>query len=532
MTVETQSQSPSRLQNLLKPERIPLGTKVVRNAAYNGARLLLLAPLPLLVIPFFLKKLGTSGYGTWAVFLAVSGVTSLADLGLVATLSKHVAEFYALEDIPALNRLVNTGFILYSTIAAALVAVLWSAAGLIIGTLFRSSVVAPNELHILWRYLMLLVLANILTLLFSSVVSGLQRMDLSTGLTALNTLSSAGLSILLLTWGWGLRGVLCAYMAAAWMTLCCYVYVMHKLLPGVRFKASECRWAMAKEIVNFSSKIYATQVAVIIHNQIEKLYLARFVGVVSVGWYDISSDLAVKLRAVPSLVLSPIMPAAAELDALNDQRRLEDLYFRAHKYLSFIVVPFVLYIVLVSKRFVELWVGPTLSVIAVPLSVLLVFNFINLTTGPGFLILVAKGRLNSGLYSACVGIVLNLSVSLILIRAYGFRGAVAGTAISLGLASSVFLYLFWRETSGAFSRVMRRAYLKPILCSLPVGIVLSALTHSRRSSWSGLVAFGVVFGVAYLVLLSSTRFFDGMDLSIAASVLRVPWIARRVVPDA
>lgn len=522
----------TRLQTLFKPEQISLRAKLIRNVCFCGARLVLLAPLPLLVIPFFIKKLGTSGYGTWAVFLAISGVTSLADLGLVTTLSKHVAEFYTLKDFRALSRLLNTGFVLYLAIATVLVLILSIGASSLIAMLFRSSLVSSTELHLLWRYLMCLVFANILTLLFSSVAVGLQRMDLSTSLASLNLLLATGLSVLLLSLGWGLQGILAAYVLAAWAALCCYVYVLHRLLPEIRPDLLDCRWSMAKEIFAFSVKTYVTQVVVVVHNQIEKLYLAWFVGVISVGWYDISSDLALKVRAIPNLVLSPMMPAASELDALNDQKRLEDLYYRTHKYLAFIGVPLTIYVVFISKKFVELWLGPALSVIALPFSVLVVTNFINLTTGPGLLVLVAKGKLNPGIYSAIVGLVLNVTVSLVLIRSYGFNGAVTGTALSLSIGSIVFLYLFQRETAGAFSAGLKRAYFKPVSSSLAIVSVLSMLTYSDQPSWSGLVTCAVVFAVAYLVSLRLLNFFDNFDLSIAESVLRIPAMTRGTVPDA
>jgi O-antigen/teichoic acid export membrane protein len=520
------------LRKFLKPERKAVGAKVIRNVIFNGIRLLLLVPLPLVVIPYFLKNLGTSGYGTWAVFLAISGATSLADLGLVTTLSKHVAEFYALKDFQALSRIINTGFVLYLIIACLLALIFWISSPLLLSTLFRNSSVPAEELQILWRYLLLLVVANVLTLMFSSVVLGLQRMDLSTVMTSLNLLASAGVSILFLSWNWGLRGVLYAYVSAAWITLCAYVYVSRRLLPEIKFNPLDCRWTEAREILSFSMKTYVTQIAVVIHNQIEKIYLARFVGVVSVGWYDIPSDLAVKLRGIPGLVLAPIMPAAAELQARNDQSRLADLYYRAHKYLAFIGVPFVLYIVFVSTRFVELWVGPSLSVIAVPLSVLLIVNFVNLMTGPGFLILVAGGKLKPGLHSALLGILLNLTLSLFLIRTYGFRGAVMGTSLSLGIASCLFMFLFQRETAGSFSKVMRRAYPKPLVCSLTIIAFLYVIEHSEQSSWSQLIVHGIAFAVAYFALLLLLRFFDRFDLAIVEGFLPVARVARRIIQDA
>jgi O-antigen/teichoic acid export membrane protein len=520
------------LQSILKPDNKPISTKVIRNVVFNGIRLVFLAPLPLVVVPFFLKKLGTAGYGTWAIFLAISSVTSLADLGLVTTLSKHLAEFYALKDFRALNRFVNTGFVLYLAIACFLAGILWVGSAPLLSALFRGSSVPPGELRVLWHYLVLLVVANILTLLFTSLLVGLQRMDLSASMTIFNMLASAGLSILFLVWNWGLRGVLVGYVSAASLTLCGHAYLLRKILPEIRLNPLDSDWDTAKEILSFSITTYVTSVAVVIHNQIEKIYLARFAGVVSVGWYDISSDLAVKLRAVPGFVLAPIMPAAAELNAHSNESKLDDLYYRAHKYLALIGVPFVLYIVFVAKRFVELWVGPALSVVAIPLSVLLIVNFVNLMTGPGFLILTGKGKLRPGLYSALLGIVLNLTLSFFLIRAYGFQGAVIGTSLSLSIASASFLFLYEQETRASFLKTIRRAYLKPITCSLIPIAFLWGLTGLHQSSWSGLVVGGIVFGIAYLVLLLLFQFFDSFDAAILKGLLPVSRIARRADPGA
>ena len=517
------------LRNLIKPEKKTLGAKVTRNVIFNGVKLVLLAPLPFVIIPYFLKKLGTSGYGTWAVFLAISGVTSLADVGLATALSKHVAEFHARRDFIGLSRILNTGFALYLGIDCVLIGVLWFSASFLLRTLFKTSSVSHTQLQQLWHLLLLLIFPNVLSLLFSSSVMGMQRMDLTSGISSLNLLLSAGLSIFALSKNWGLYGVLGGYVVAAWIALGMYVFVLHLLLPEIKASLKDCCLSVSKEILTFSVKTYVTQVAVVIHNQIEKLYLAQFVGVVQVGWYDISSDLALKFRGIPSVILSPVMPAASELHALRDQTRLRDLYFRAHKYLAFIGVPFVVYIAFISRQFVSLWVGPLLDILAIPLSVLLIVNFFNLTTGPGLLTLVAGNKLKPGLYSALLGMAMNVTLSFVLIRGYGFHGAIIGTSVSLCAASAFFLVLFRREMGSAFYGVMRSAYGKPLACSLLAVGFLWMLMHSYQPSWIKLAIGCVVFGFFYLVLMLFSRYFDSFDLAIVERYCHIPQIARRVI---
>jgi O-antigen/teichoic acid export membrane protein len=519
-------------RNLLKPEGISLGAKVTRNVIYTAARSILLAPLPFFLIPYFLKKLGSAGYGTWAVFLAVNGMTSLADFGLVTSISKHVAQYYALKDFRTLGQLISTGLALYLGIAFAVAGVLWASSGVLIAALFRNSVVPRTELVALWKFLILLVFANILTLLLSSIVIGLQRMDLSTGMNSLNLLLSAGLSVALLHQNLALRGILYSYTAAGWVVALLYAYIVWSLLPDVRVAVASCRWRMAKEITSFSLQTYVTQVAVAIHNQIEKFYLARFVGVISVGWYEISSDLALKLRGIPSLVLTPVMPAASELDARGLQQKLMDLYLRAHKYMAFVGIPIMVYVLLVSKRFVALWLGPSMSVVAFPLCILVLVNFFNLTSGPGFLILIGRGKLRPGVNSAVLGIILNLTLSFLLIRLYGFQGAVIGTSVSLCIATAYFLFEFKRETGSSPWELAKVAYLKPMVSSLPAAAALFFFLRFVRVSWLALFSGALIFGSVYCLFLLILRFFDSVDLQIVDGIVQIPSFVRRIVPNA
>jgi O-antigen/teichoic acid export membrane protein len=271
-----------------------------------------------------------------------------------------------------------------------------------------------------------------------------------------------------------------------------------------------------------------TQAAVAIHNQIEKIFLALFVGVEAVGWYDITSDVALKVRGVPGLLLGPVLPAASELEVRGEQDNLVELYYRTHKYLAFVGVPLVFFLALISRRFVELWIGQNLSFIAFPLSVLLLVNFFNLTTGPGYLIFAGRGILQPGIYSALVGISLNIPLSLGLIYLYGFRGAVVGTSLSLTIACAFFLYLFHTQTRNSVGRLIREAYVKPVLFSVVLLALEFLISPVREFSWLGLFLQGVVFAVAYATALLFARFFDRYDWAKFESVVPFIRFAKRI----
>jgi O-antigen/teichoic acid export membrane protein len=507
---------------------MPLSTKVMRNAMFGGLRYLLVAPIPFVMTPLILHKIGVGGYGTWAVFLAINGLTSLADLGLVGTLSKFVAEYYAHRDFGALSRVLSSGFALFLGLATVIGVGLWIATPWLAGWLFHGSAVVRTEVILLFRIFSVVVAANILNLMFSSVTAGLQRLDITNLISAGNLFLSALFSAMLLLQGQGLRGLVFGYIVSAVLTVCAYVLTVRSLLPKISINPLHFDKQEARKMFSFSFRLYFTQAAVAVNNQIEKLFLAFFVGVAAAGWYDIASDVASKIRGAIGFLLSPVLPAASELSALGDESRLRELYFRTHKYLALAGIPAVCFVAAVSGRFVDLWIGPAMKMVALPLAVLVVVSLLNLATGPGFLIYAGRGFLKPGVNGAIIGIASNLVLSFLLIYMYGFGGAVVGTSASLILAAVYFIWVFHVQTRYSFSQLMKAAYLKPLLCTSLAMTAVFVINPGTNVSWIGLLAMGLAFGLVYSILILLSRFFDAYDWSKIEGIIPAVRHARRL----
>ena len=513
----------------LAADSVPLGTKILRSVLFGGLRYLLIAPIPFVMTPLILHHVGVVGYGTWAVFLSINGLTSLADLGLVGTLSKFVADHHVRRDFPALARLMNSGLTLFLMLDCVVAATLSWAAPALANALFHGSAAANSDVIFLLRCFVLVVAANILTQLFSSITIGLQRLDLTNLVSTANAFLSALFGGALLLRGWGLRGLVYGYIASGLVTVTLHLILVRRLLPEVALNPFQFDATEARKMFSYSLRLYITQAAVVVHNQVEKVFLATMVGVAPVGWYDIGSDLALKMRGCIGIVLSPVLPAASELNALADESRMKELYFRAHKYLALCGVPAVCYAVSVSNRFVNLWLGPGMSVVVLPLNVLLVTNFVNLASGPGYLIFAGSGYLKPGIKSAGFGLVLNVVLSLALIYKFGFTGAVIGTSVSLVLASGYFVSMFHARTGYSLSRVLQESYLKPIVCSALAMSALILIRPLSNLSWIGLAGMGVAFGVLYAAAIVLSNFFDDYDWSKLERAMPVARHARRLL---
>src|SRR5580658_9733663 len=142
-----------------QPAPRPLGSKIMRSVVFGGFRYLLIAPIPFVMTPLILHRIGVAGYGSWAVFMAINGLTSLADLGLVGTLSKFVAEYYARQDFEALGRLLSSGLTLFLLLDLVIGSAVWGASPLLVGRLFRGSAMSQVDLVGLLRCFLIVIAA-------------------------------------------------------------------------------------------------------------------------------------------------------------------------------------------------------------------------------------------------------------------------------------------------------------------------------------------------------------------------------------
>ena len=307
---------------------------------------------------------------------------------------------------------------------------------------------------------------NFLTAPFSSVVLGLQRMDLSSALGFVGVVSNAIFTVAFLSLGWHLRGLLYANLAGALLGLALLAGSARMLLPEVSMNPFRFDRNEMKEIFSFSWRLYTTQVASVVQSQIEKVYLSWLIGVIPVGWYNIANSAGLKARRLPELLLSPLMAAASELDASGQGEELKELYYRSHKYMALLSVPIVMLSAVLCRPFVNLWLGPHLNVVAIPLALLVLTNIVILVTGPGTLISIGQGILAPSVNSAVSATVLNLVMSFFLIRSYGFPGAVVGTLVSSCIGVALFVYLFHRYTGFPYKRLLTESYLRPVGASL------------------------------------------------------------------
>lgn len=507
-----------------------LSFKMIRGVVFSVARKLVAGPIFLLIVPFILHKVGAAEYGVWAILGAVMNICTVLDLGLSATITKYIAEHNGTGDLNQLRRVADATLALYLAIAAVVVGGLALGSHAIVREFFQGSFAsAGSQVLPLWPLLLITVGADVLARPFGAMIGGLQRLDINNVLLFVHTLSNAILTVIFLLAGAKLKGLLLAACITALLHLVGVVVASRWLLPSVGPNPFRCKFGVLKTICSFSTLLSAGYVITMIQGQFEKLYLARYAGVVAAGWYNMATEAASKVRRMPDLLLSPIMIAASELDAANERDKMRQLYFRSHKYLAVTSVPLVIFALLTAKTLVRLWVGPGLTQIALPFAGLVLGNFFMQVGGPTDAVLIGRGILRPAVYTALVAGVLNIVLSYIFISRWGFSGAMLGTALPMIISTVYFFISFRRYLDIPTGEILRRAYLKPFLCSAAAAAAMWTTTMLPMPEWQRFIAMIIVYAAVYVVGIVASRFFDTFDFEKMEGHLPFVRSARRII---
>ncbi len=522
---EPKNPAPGLLSRTLRIGNKPIGFKVARGVVFSILRKLLIAPISLLLVPFTLHKVGVAGYGIWAILSTIISFVWLMDPGLGPTVTKFVAELRGTKELHEIQRVLDASCAICLFMCVLASVIVWSCSHLIIRELFRGPA-APTAASILplWPLVLMCISTFLMTAPFLALINGMQRMDLTNVLIVSAEIVSALMTVLMLLAGLKVAGLLIAQLSSSLFLLIGAFVIARRLFPSRVVNPFRCEITVVRRIVTFSLPLYAGYVMTTLQGQLERLFLARMVGVVPVGWYSVASQGAAKVRRIPDLLLGPVLGAASELNASQQRQKLEELHFRAHKYLALTAVPMAVFAVVSANALMRLWVGSSLQVVSLTFAILVIGNLLPQAGSPTYFIMVGRGILRPAVYAALLAIILNVTLSYIFIRLWGFSGAALGTALPMIINTIYFFVLCSEHFQTSLWHTIRRAYSKPILCSIAAVSVVPVIRLFGLRNWESLVVEAAVFSVIYLAGLTVTRFFDRFDLASAETQL--PFLLR------
>jgi len=449
------------------------------------------------LIRFFLGRLGEARYGVWVLIGSLFRYRGILGMGLNSAINRHIPICLAREDREGADRVISTALFFFSVLAI-LVVLLSLLLYAKIGDWFalEPDLVATAGQLVLVTGLCFAVSSPLQ--LTSAVLSGLQRYDIIGVVTLAVLIARTVLVVVLLLRGYGLltMGLVFGFSEIATRALQ-YAFV-RRLLPGVSFSVRRIDLTLLREMLFYGMNTFMYAMGALVIYKASDLIIGIFLGTAQISRFAVATAGVLLLSQFLQAFTAAIKPAVSDLDARDDQSRVQEIAFLTQKYSLLLIVPAGFFLVVLGREFLTVWVGAkfqdpaVVGSLAAVLAILTVGHCVRLTQHSNFLVLVGRGEHKVfGLLTAVTAVVCVCgSVLAVKVFGWGLEGIAWSNAVPVGLVSGLVLpFYFNRKMQITLRQSLARVWWPALLGSVPAVALMTAWKFlAPPDSWLELVA--------------------------------------------
>ena len=479
----------------------PKATTVARNVLWNWSGIGVQMAIGVVVAPFLIRRLGDEGYGIWILVGSLTSYFGLLELGLRASMGRHIAFHRAQHDSAGVNAILNTA-IAAECVTAIVIAALTAAGAILFPRFFD---VSPTHLHEARIALLLVGLNLAFTLplaIFDSVLWAFQRFDLINLIDIPIGVARMAALFYFLPRGHGLIAVAVIAILSTTLGALLKMILSLRVEPTLRLSFASIHAAAARQLYSFGVWSFLLSMARRTRGYFSPLLIGALISVEVVTLYSIASRLigyAIQIVVATTGVLTPV---ATVLHAQAKKEEQERLFLEGGKYCSAVALFFLLAFAFLGHSFITLWIGPKQAHAAILLNILSVGEVLPMSQWVTYSMILAMARHRLSALVALVEVVLMIALMLILVRPMGMTGVCIGIAIAGTGCRGIFQVIYGCRLMGVtLQTYFAQAFLRPLLLAAASAIAMAALhPWSAPETWRTLIAYATIFTVLYFGL--------------------------------
>jgi O-antigen/teichoic acid export membrane protein len=500
---------------------------IARNVAGRYAALSFDTVIGLVMLPFNVSHLGAAAYGVWLLASSVTVHFSLLDLGFGGAFVRFVAHYRARRDGRALNEIASTLFFVYAA-AGVLAYAIAAVVAFNLGSLFR---ITPEQAEV-GRWLLLIIGVqvglNFPFSIFGGVVNGFQRYNVNASVAVASSAAVAAVNVGVLLAGYGLVPLVLATTSVRVATYFVYWRNARRIYPALRLSPSFFRRERLRELMGFSVYSLLIDAGYRLNYQVDQLVIATFLGVTPVAVWAPASRVVAATQQLTNQLNTVLFPVVVDSDAIARADRLRRILLHGTRLSLAMVLPIGVTLVALADPLIHAWVGSRVSEMqgSVPvLQILSVAIMIRVGAGAATTVLRGGGRHRLMASVSIASGIVNVAVSVALVRPLGLVGVALGTLIPVACSTWFFVYpAACRRVELPLRRLVAKAIWPALWPALVLATVHYALSPAGLPRTLSMVALqSVAGGVIYLALFGVVaigRTDREMYTTVASHLLR------------
>ncbi len=459
--------------------------------------------------PIMLRLLGQSEFGLYNLVASVVSYLGLLNFGFGSAYVKYYSGYKVKNETENIARLNGMFMIIFSLMGV--IAVL---AGLVL--VYNTDIVLGNQLTAIElskaKILMAVMVLNIAftfpCIVFNSYVSAIEAFVFQKALQIVKVITSPFLILPILMMGYASVGLVVVSTVLNIIVELVNIWYSFKKL-NITFSFKKFDFSLMKEVAIFSSFIFINLVVNQVNWNVDRFIIGWFHGTVAVAKYSLAAQLNTYYLALSTAMSNVYIPRVNKMiSERNDNFELSELFTRLGR-LQFILLSLIFTsLIFFGLSFIKLWAGndyaesyPIALLLIIPVTIPLIQNL-------GIEIQRAKNmhRFRSWVYLAIA--VLNVGISIPLVKLYGGFGAALGTSIALVVGNVLIMNWYYHNRVGLNIIYFSKQIFK-ILPSLIIPSIIGTLMLVFLNLEDLKVFIGSAF--VYVLFFGFSMWFIGMN---------------------
>jgi O-antigen/teichoic acid export membrane protein len=449
-----------------------------RNILSNYVGQIYVTLIGIVMVPLYLKYMGTEAYGLVGFYAMVQAWFQLLDMGLTLTIARETARYSGgTSDALNLRQLLHAFESIFISVALFGCVGIMAGSAAIAGSWLKVQQLSIQEVQHAVMLMAIVVALRWISGLYRGAINGFERL---VWLNSFNILIATLHFVFVIPFfvivGTSPTDFFSYQVIISIIEVVALVIKTYQLLPALEANIRlTWSWQPIRGILKFSSSIAFAGLIWVIVTQADKLILSKLLSLTDYAYFTLAVLVAGGVVIISSPISGALLPRMTKLNAENNVAGMVRLYCNATQIVGMIAIPIAIVFAVFAEQVLWVWTGnaeiarntaPVLALYSIG------YGFLALCAFPYYL-QYAIGDLKLHLIGSVLFIVLLIPVLIVATGTYGVIGA--GYA---WLWANAVYFLFWvpwvhkKIVPGLHSR-----WLRDVLTIFVFGLVGLAISY-------------------------------------------------------
>lgn len=412
----------------------------------NSAAVILGWLIPTLIFmfltPYMIKSVGKEAYGIITLTTVLTGYVSFMNMGFGEAVTKHTAQYAAIDDVANLTRTVSAGLIIFTVVGFVGGMILVVLSDWLASSVFNIPPDLLEDAVFVFRLAGLGFFLNMITALFEGLAMGMNHFEVPNTIRIFRVSLSSFLMVLAIVAGRGMTGIMSGNILGQAVATATSLFFTFRLVPRPRLEGAVSH---IPELFAFGKYVFMSRGINTVTNQIGSTVLGIFSTMTNLTYFDIPTKIVRIGMEVFQRLFELLFPLSAGLNSQGKRHLLSQIFVSIIRWQVILVLPVLILALFFGRFALDLWIGE--DFVNNSYSILIVtavYQTVSVLTGVPFQYALGLGRPDYPTWFSLVRLILIVVVIFPLVKYLGALG-VAFSLLIGEIQGVVFVFFIARR---------------------------------------------------------------------------------------